>query len=100
MTETCRRLYVFVNKTTVLLCAFVGICNLYITSMHGYGSCKICLKKCMICIIVLQACLAFATLDEHSKRKSSADKLVKRWRKSLPGAFDPLLHWDIRTMYR
>ena len=54
----------------------------------------------MFCVIVLQACLAFAAADEQSNRVSLAGELVKRWRRSLPSAFDSLLCWDIRTMYR
>jgi len=49
---------------------------------------------------VLQACLAFATADENSKRVSLAGELVKTWRRRLPSDFDSLLRWDIRTMYR
>jgi hypothetical protein len=49
---------------------------------------------------MLQACLAYATADEESKRVLLAGDLVKRWRRSLPSAFDSLKRWDIRTMYR
>jgi hypothetical protein len=31
---------VFVNKTRILLCACIGVYNLHIMSVHGYGSCK------------------------------------------------------------
>ncbi|PNF15874.1 hypothetical protein B7P43_G07978, partial [Cryptotermes secundus] len=48
----------------------------------------------------LKACLAFATNGEHSKQELLAKELVKRWNKNVPSAFDSLLRWDIRAMYR
>ncbi|XP_021932903.1 DNA-dependent protein kinase catalytic subunit-like isoform X3 [Zootermopsis nevadensis] len=48
----------------------------------------------------LQACLAFATGGEHSKRELLAKDLVRRWSKNIPSVFDSLLCWDIKAMYR
>jgi hypothetical protein len=51
-------------------------------------------------LTVFQACLAFVTGGEHSKQELLAKELVKSWNRNIPSAFDSLLRWDIRAMYR
>jgi hypothetical protein len=54
----------------------------------------------IFCIIAFQASLAFVRDGEHSKQELLAKELIKSWNRNIPSAFDSLLRWDIRSMYR